>query len=213
MAETTTEARRQIVAGLVRQRVDVPLAAVRRAVLAAGHQASDNTLRKDVALVRGELEQEQIERRQELVATFMARKLTHREMLRVLAGAGFDVSRRTLERDVQAVKRLRLDLLTASVEEWTAQEVAELEEMERQAAQKEDLGLRLKIKVRKHAVLGIDKPAKIAPTTPDGEAPYDPFHLSDEEAAARIAALLDAARTRRGKRPARSTEPEAPDGR
>lgn len=211
MAEATTEARRQIVAGLVRQRADVPLAAVRRAVLGAGHQASDSTLRKDIALVRGEIEQEQIERRQELVATFMARKLTHREMLRGLAGAGIEISRRTLDRDVAAVKQLRRELLGASVEDWTAQEVAELEEMERQAAQKEDNGLRLKIKARKHAVLGIDKPAKIAPTTPDGEAPYDPFNLSDEEAAARIAALLDTARTRRGKRPARSTEPEASD--
>lgn len=197
MAETTTEARRQIVAGLVRQYADVSLAAVRRAVLAAGHQVSDSTIRKDVAQVRGELAQEQIERRQELVGTFMARKLNHREMLRGLAGAGFDICRRTLERDVAAVKRRRRELLNASIEDWTSQEVAELEEMERQAAQKEDNGLRLKIKARKHAVLGIDKPAKIAPTTPDGEAPYDPLGLTDEERAARVAALLDAARTRR----------------
>lgn len=175
MTETTTEARRQIVAGLVRQRPNVPLAAVRRAVLAAGHKASDSTIRKDMVLVRGELEQEAIHRRQELVATLLARKLTYREILNALAGSGITVSMSTVERDVAVVRQIWKERVAAPIEEQRAQEWAELEEMERtcarelasvdkgdHAAKARYLAERRQIKARKAALLGLDAPPRAA---------------------------------------------------
>jgi hypothetical protein len=44
-------------------------------------------------------------------------------------------------------------------------------------------------------LLGLDAPKKIAPTDPTGEKEY--VGLTDDERAARIAAILDAARARR----------------
>jgi len=174
IAESTTEARRQIVAGLVRQQPGVQLAAVRRAVRAAGHQASDSTIRKDIAQVRGEIEQEAIHRRQELVATLLARKLTVREIHRALAGDGFTISERTVWGDIAAVRQIWKERIAAPIEERRAQEWAELEEMERTCAKgltdcdKGDhaskaryLAERRQIKARKAALLGLDAPALV----------------------------------------------------
>lgn len=47
---------------------------------------------------------------------------------------------------------------------------------------------------------GLAKPEKIAPTTPDGEQPYQPQpEMSDEDVAARINEILERARARRAK--------------
>lgn len=172
--ELTHEARRQIVAGLIRHRRDVSLAAVRRAVQAAGHHVGDKTLRLDMAMLREELAQEEIRRRQELVATLLARKLTYREIQRALAGSGFVVSIATIDRDVAAVRRVWKERIAAPIEELRAQEVAEMDDMERavahelSAVDKGDhaskaryIAERVKIKVRKHAVLGLDKPTEV----------------------------------------------------
>lgn len=174
IAEPTTEARRQIVAGLVRQQPDMPLAAVRRAVRAAGHQVGDSTLRKDIAQVRGEIEQEAIHRRQELVATLLARKLTVREIRRALAGHGFTVSERTIWGDVAAVRQIWKERCATALDDLRAQEWAELEEMERTCAQemascdKGDhaskaryLAERRQIKARKAALRGLDAPVEV----------------------------------------------------
>jgi transcriptional regulator with XRE-family HTH domain len=53
---------------------------------------------------------------------------------------------------------------------------------------------------RRAKLLGLDAPTKIAPTDPTGEKPYD--NVSDDERIARLATLLDAARTRRDGQPA-----------
>jgi hypothetical protein len=53
----------------------------------------------------------------------------------------------------------------------------------------------LRIMERRSKFLGLDAPTKVAPTTPEGDAPYEA--LTDEERAARVVALLDAARARR----------------
>lgn len=45
-------------------------------------------------------------------------------------------------------------------------------------------------------LLGLDAPAKIAPTDPSGDKEYGNGSLTDEQRAAKIAALLDAARAR-----------------
>jgi hypothetical protein len=47
----------------------------------------------------------------------------------------------------------------------------------------------LRIMERRARLLGLDKPQKVAPTTPDGEQPYSPDSMSDEERRARIAEL------------------------
>lgn len=52
----------------------------------------------------------------------------------------------------------------------------------------------LKIQARRAALLGLDAPAKIAPTDPTGQKEYEA--LTDAERAARLDAILDAARTR-----------------
>lgn len=47
----------------------------------------------------------------------------------------------------------------------------------------------LRIMERRARLLGLDQPTKVAPTTPDGAAPYDPHAMSPAERAARIAEL------------------------
>ena len=47
----------------------------------------------------------------------------------------------------------------------------------------------VKLMERESRLLGLDSPEKIAPTTPDGTAPYDPHAMSPAERAARIAEL------------------------
>ncbi|MDO6466793.1 hypothetical protein [Neptunomonas phycophila] len=53
----------------------------------------------------------------------------------------------------------------------------------------------LNIIERRCKLMGLDAPTKVAPTDPSGTKPYD--GLTDNDAAQRIAALLDQARTRR----------------
>lgn len=53
----------------------------------------------------------------------------------------------------------------------------------------------LKIMDRRAKLLGLDAPAKVAPTDPSGEQPYD--SLTDAERAGRVAAILERARARR----------------
>lgn len=53
----------------------------------------------------------------------------------------------------------------------------------------------LKIMDRRAKLLGLDAPAKIAPTDPTGGKPYE--HLTDAERASRVVALLERARARR----------------
>ena len=52
----------------------------------------------------------------------------------------------------------------------------------------------LKIQARRAALLGLDAPTKVAPTDPTGERGYEA--LTDAERAARLASILEAARTR-----------------
>lgn len=52
----------------------------------------------------------------------------------------------------------------------------------------------LRIMDRRARYLGIDAPTKVAPTDPSGDKPYEP--LTDKERVFRVAAILDAARTR-----------------
>ena len=44
----------------------------------------------------------------------------------------------------------------------------------------------LRIMERRAKLLGLDKPQKVAPTTPDGEQPYSPDSMTDAERRARI---------------------------
>lgn len=57
---------------------------------------------------------------------------------------------------------------------------------------------------RRCKLLGLDAPAKVAPTDPTGDKPYDP--ITDTERAARIARILDDARARRDREALVSTE-------
>lgn len=172
MSELTTEARRQIVAGLVRRDPGVSLAAVRRAVAAAGHDVGDKALRRDMMEVRGDLQRETMQRRQETVAMLLARKLTVREIQRALAGAGFDVCERTVARDIVDVRTLWRERAAATIDELRAGELAELREMERLCAQEIPKATSDKdrvrwiaewraIKARIAAMMGLDAPTQL----------------------------------------------------
>lgn len=62
---------------------------------------------------------------------------------------------------LRALELERLDAMQAAL--WDRTMAGELEAVDRL----------LKIITRRCALLGLDRPAKIAPTTPDGDAPYD----------------------------------------
>jgi transposase-like protein len=47
----------------------------------------------------------------------------------------------------------------------------------------------LRIMERRARLLGLDQPQKVAPTTPEGDQPYQPGQMSDAEMDARIAEL------------------------
>lgn len=222
MADLTTGARRQLVAGLVRHRPDVSLAEVRRAVRAAGHRVGDKTIGKDMTAVRGEIEQETIERRQEMVATLLARKLTRREMLRALASSGFATSDGTLGRDIAAVRSMWRERAAASIEELRASELADLREMERVCAQElaragsdKDKARWVAewraIKARIAAMMGIDEPTKLAHS---GEIDLG-GGLSAEERREIAAAIAAAAEPDAGARPSAGAadSPEKPRAR
>lgn len=123
--------------------------------------------------VRGEIEQETVDRRQEMVATLLARKLTQREMLRALASSGFASSSSTLNRDIAVVRSMWRERAAASIAELRAGELADLREMERVCAQELARAASDKdkarwvaewraIKARIAAMMGIDEPTKLA---------------------------------------------------
>ena len=80
--------------------------------------------------------------------------------------------------------------------ELPGEQVEKTETVKEQVGDARFLELALKCTERRCVLLGLNAPEKIAPTDPTGTKEWG-GNLSDEERAARAAALYDAARTRR----------------
>lgn len=111
------------------------------------------------------------------------------------------------------VQRYLTELQTSSAEDMDFVKALELERLDRmfmglwRRAMDGDAAAvdkALKIMDRRAKYLGLDMPAKIAPTDPTGDTPYDP--ITDTERASRLEAILATARDRRDREASVSAE-------
>jgi hypothetical protein len=150
----------------------------------------------------------QIAIRRERVARLRLRGLTEREIAFQL-GSGENAlfnpkthkpySNFIVHRDLEWLREQWEKEATKEIGEWKTKLIVEVEEVKRAAWAHGELETVLKCVTQQRKIMGIDAPVKIAPTSPDGEKPYE--SLSDEERVARLAAILDAARERGSKPP------------
>lgn len=119
--------------------------------------------------------------RREKVAELLARHWTHRE---IAAELGCSVA--TVSEDRAALIASYAERYRDAAEDMIEQETSSLEQMEREALEAwrktrdvRALEAALKCKSRKHALRGLDRPIKVAPTNPEGDEPY--AGLSDEQ--------------------------------
>ena len=103
-----------------------------------------------------------------------------------------DNARKFIQRpDIRArVQELQGDIaekVTTATAEWIEQQLVTIAEADVKEIKASDkiAALRELAKIR-----GIYAPEKVAPTTPDGDAPYDPLKISDEDRLEAIRALL-----------------------
>lgn len=139
------------------------------------------------------------ERRAQVAELLLARK-TQREMARELG-----VRLATINEDVAAIRAEWRERRAVAITEHVARELAALDAAERAIWSQVAAGKLLAvdrlvtIQTRRAALLGLDAPTKVAPTTPDGDRPYQPLSLADLDR--ELAALLDAGRARAASRP------------
>ncbi len=146
----------------------------------------------------------QIAIRRERVARLRLRGLTEREIAFQL-GSGENAlfnpkthkpySNFIVHKDLEWLREQWEKEATKEIGEWKTKLIVEVEEVKRAAWAHGELETVLKCVTQQRKILGLDAPIKVAPTTPNGESAYE--SLSDDDRAARIIALLDAARARR----------------
>ena len=120
-----------------------------------------------------------MEERRRRVARLLRSRATHDEI-----AAQLGVTRQTISTDVKAIREMwRRELIEDTVA-VKAQELAELEEMERECVLNYSLSRergwlteRRQIKERRSKMLGLDAPAKQTQTDPDGNAVRQDFRV------------------------------------
>jgi len=142
-----------------------------------------------VASKRQEMSKRDIAERRAQVAELYARRITQRDMAKMLK-----VSEPTISRDVKSLLKEWRKESTKKVDDVKAREMADLDAMERDVAMAMVVGknrpslkpqelarlaeARLRIKERRAKLLGLDAPAKLEASAPDGE----PLFANDPEA-------------------------------
>lgn len=114
---------------------------------------------------------EQADRRRKVAELYRAR-LSQSEI-----GRRLGLSKATVCRDLQAVIAEDREAAKVHIAEWRARELADLERMEtdatvryRETLDHKWIETRLKIKARRTALLGLDAPAKVEQSGPEGVA-------------------------------------------
>ncbi len=146
-----------------------------------------------------------VDRRRRLVATLMIQRpgITRRQLHEVIAKQMVNpvtetpYSLATIQNDCAALKQRWRDEAFQDTAILVGMEWSKLDEAEKTAWQINDLTKRitmiLKISERRAKLKGYDAPTKIAPTDPTGTKEYG---MTDDERIARIAEIIDRARTR-----------------
>ena len=108
--------------------------------------------------------------RREAVAAMRARGLTQRQIRDSLLNMKppIEVSIATVNRDLKIIRAEWKQKATESIDEWIASELADLDELEKQAWREKRYDLILKIKDRRAKLLGLDKPMRTELTGADG---------------------------------------------
>lgn len=119
--------------------------------------------------------------RREKVAELLSRHRTYRE---IAVELGCSIA--TVSEDRAALIASYAERYRDAAEDMIEQETMRLDQMERSAldawkakGNPKTLEVALRIAARKHALRGLDKPLKVAPTNPEGDEPY--AGLSDEQ--------------------------------
>ena len=122
---------------------------------------SDNLPHKDLLAIR-----------REKVAALRARGKTQRQIRDELAKMNppIKVGLGTVNRDLQFIRDKWKNAAAESIEEWVARELADLDELEKQAWAEKRYDLVLKIKDRRAKLLGLDKPMRTELAGADGKA-------------------------------------------
>jgi len=99
-----------------------------------------------------------------------ARGLTQRQIRDSLLNMKppIEVSIATVNRDLKIIRAEWKQKATESIDEWIASELADLDELEKQAWREKRYDLILKIKDRRAKLLGLDKPMRTELTGADG---------------------------------------------
>ena len=108
--------------------------------------------------------------RREAVAAMRARGLTQRQIAENLKKLTppIEVDVSTVNRDLKLIRAEWKRKATESIEEWIANELADMDELEKQAWREKRYDLVLKIKDRRAKLLGLDKPMRTELTGADG---------------------------------------------
>ena len=119
----------------------------------------EKTPRKDEIIIR-----------REAIAAMRARGLTQRQIRDSLLNMKppIEVSIATVNRDLKIIRAEWKQKATESIDEWIASELADLDELEKQAWREKRYDLVLKIKDRRAKLLGLDKPVRTELTGADG---------------------------------------------
>lgn len=120
---------------------------------------NDHLPRKDEIIIR-----------REAIAAMRARGLTQRQIRDSLLNMKppIEVSIATVNRDLKLIRAEWKRKATESIEEWIANELADMDELEKQAWREKRYDLVLKIKDRRAKLLGLDKPMRTELTGADG---------------------------------------------
>jgi hypothetical protein len=104
-----------------------------------------------------------IEKRMTQVAVCVAAKMTQRQIVEALANNGIvnpetnePYSLGTINSDIKALKKEWKARRSIETDEWVAEEIASLDELERKAWTGKDYDLVLRIKTRRAKMLGLD---------------------------------------------------------
>lgn len=159
--------------------------------------AMQETIKKlnTMELNKNNNKRDKIKIRREWVARLLLRGMTQREIVNALAvppgagglggGPGIDVSLATVNNDIKAMRKKWKERADQSTDEWMRDEIAKLDELERQAWISKKYELVLKIMNRRSKMLGMDAPIKKEHTGEDGE-PLFPM----QDVAAMVRALM-----------------------
>ena len=110
--------------------------------------------------------------RREAVASLRARRLTIRAIIENLKKLNppIQASHATIVRDLKAIREEWKDRASEKIGEWIASELADMDELEKQAWREKRYDLVLKIKDRRAKLLGLDKPNRVELAGKDGGA-------------------------------------------